>query len=286
MASTDTDANAAAAADCIDPAEDSHINVASLEAKWVHWSEDLEETGRLFDGVADDADLHDVPLQTLISGRTGAAPKHRLTLGALRRRLARRRPLEWVVRYSPVYYGWVAAALSVLASMVASPVQPFCTGVIVDGILSDMNISRPAVSALYAAALVVAAPVILLHNATLRLVPRRPLLLLAGLLFCGCAALLAAAQGGAALLVLWTLMQALGPGVLVPAASIALGSWWGVASPAAASTSAASAGAQRARVLVAVEVGSALVGMLLLPALLTAAAGKWESYWRFTYVRD
>lgn len=47
------DAAAAGLADGIDPAEDSQINVASLEAKWVGWSEDLEETGtrsRMWDG--------------------------------------------------------------------------------------------------------------------------------------------------------------------------------------------------------------------------------------------
>jgi hypothetical protein len=42
---TGADTSAAAMADGIDQAEDSQINVASLEAKWVGWSEDLEETG-------------------------------------------------------------------------------------------------------------------------------------------------------------------------------------------------------------------------------------------------
>jgi hypothetical protein len=126
--------------------------------------------------------LHDVPLQTLItphSRRLGTSSSTHPTPWN-RRRPHRRRPLEWLIKYSPVWYGYSAAILTVAVAAAAAPVSPFCIGVVIDGILADLKISRPLASALYAASLVLAAPGILLQMQTLRLVPRRLLMLVAG----------------------------------------------------------------------------------------------------------
>ena len=95
-------------------------------------------------GEAADADMADVPLQELIMpfSARGADRVGRKTL-AYRRRHLRRRPLEWVVKYTPVYYGWVAAALAVLAAVTVSPVQAYCVGVVLDGMMADLQLDRP-----------------------------------------------------------------------------------------------------------------------------------------------
>ncbi|EOD09950.1 hypothetical protein EMIHUDRAFT_452749 [Emiliania huxleyi CCMP1516] len=126
----------------VDPTEDSRVNVGALEAKWVGWSADLEETGRLFGGVADDVDeTPDGLLSPFPSDEAGLGLGTPRRGSGIFRRHVRRRPLEWVVRCTPVYYGWVAAGLHVVAQVVAAPGQPYCVGAVIDSLVRD---ARPS----------------------------------------------------------------------------------------------------------------------------------------------
>ena len=70
-----------------------------------------------------------------------------------RGRRARRRN-AWdrrVVAATPVFYGWVVAALAALSAVIVSPAQVFCVGVVVDAIVKDTQpMTRLDVSRAYA----------------------------------------------------------------------------------------------------------------------------------------
>ena len=73
-----------------------------------------------------------------------------------------RRRTAWgdkLVSNSPVYYGWVIAALVSLSALIISPAQVYCVGVVVDAIIIDEQLSRMELSGLYATAALICAPV-------------------------------------------------------------------------------------------------------------------------------
>jgi MFS family permease len=146
-----------------------------------------------------------------------------------RGRRARRRN-AWdrrVVAATPVFYGWVVAALAALSALIVSPAQVFCVGVVVDAIVKDTQpMTRLDVTRAYAVAGLISAPLITLYPAVLLRLPRRVFLLGCGIGVCVGLLLLSFATGALTLTLSWTLLQALGPGMLYPCADSALHDWW------------------------------------------------------------
>ena len=195
-----------------------------------------------------------------------------------RGRRARRRN-AWdrrVVAATPVFYGWVVAALAALSAVIVSPAQVFCVGVVVDAIVKDTQpMTRLDVSRAYALAGLISAPLITLYPAVLLRLPRRVFLLGCGIGMCVGLLLLSFATGDLALTLSWTLLQALGPGMLYPCADSALHDWWR---------------RRRQAVSVGVHAAAACLGMIALPSLLFTIAScdgcRWEAdcdCWRSAY---
>ena len=151
----------------------------------------------------------------------------------------------------------MVGGLAALAALLVSPVQVYCVGVVLDAMQFDLALSRMRISAIYAASLLSAAPFLLFKEKAAEVVSRQVLVGLCGVLFCGGCVLLTMVQGPTALLAVWTLMQVVGPGVLYPATESALVQWWR---------------RRRAMVGAAVQSSGALLGMLVLPAILSAVA--------------
>jgi len=195
-----------------------------------------------------------------------------------RGRRARRRN-AWdrrVVAATPVFYGWVVAALAALSALIVSPAQVFCVGVVVDAIVKDTQpMTRLDVTRAYAVAGLISAPLITLYPAVLLRLPRRVFLLGCGIGVCVGLLLLSFATGALTLTLSWTLLQSLGPGMLYPCADSALHDWWR---------------RRRQAVSVGVHAAAACLGMIALPALLFMIAScdgcRWEvdcDCWRGAY---
>ena len=216
--------------------------VNEMEQKWGDWADDVEENKRL---VIDEVE-HQVPLTPFAAtpGRTFRPRRRNVVSQAL-------------VARAPVFYGWVVGGLAALAALLVSPVQVYCVGVVLDAMQFDLALSRMRISAIYAASLLSAAPFLLFKEKAAEVVSRQVLVGLCGVLFCGGCVLLTMVQGPTALLAVWTLMQVVGPGVLYPATESALVQWWR---------------RRRAMVGAAVQSIGALLGMLVLPAILSAVA--------------
>ena len=60
-------------------------------------------------------------------------------------------PAARLLAVLPFFYGWLVALLVVLAALLVSPVQVYCTGVVLDAMESDLGLSRVRISSLYAA---------------------------------------------------------------------------------------------------------------------------------------
>mmetsp|Transcript_26915 Transcript_26915/g.59148 ORF Transcript_26915/g.59148 Transcript_26915/m.59148 type:complete len:601 (-) Transcript_26915:350-2152(-) len=233
--------------------------VDKLQMKWSNWSEDIEENKRL---VLEDVD--EVVEVTPFSG-IGAS----LNPVGLR---PRSRTADCLIASCPVFYGWIMAALVALGALIISPAQVYSVGVVLDNMLGDLKkenkyLSRLGISTLYASAHLIASPVILLHTGALAMVSRKTLVTLSGLLFCVSCLLLAMARGPLSLLLIWTLQQLVGPGMLYPALELTLLYWWK---------------ARRDRVSAVVQSVGALLGMLLLPMVLSFTACEGEC-WRPAY---
>lgn len=210
--------------------------VETMESKWVTWSFDVEENKGL---VLDEVWAPPTPGE--LAGRSLLRARRRDYFG------------ERVVGASPVFYGVVVAVLAPIAAMVVSPAQTFCVGVVLDRIQADELLTRERVSTMYAMALLISSPIIMLHSVALSFVSRRLFVGCAGLLFCAGLLLLAHTYGEVSLLLSWTLLQVTGPGVLYPMTETALLDWWS---------------AKRAKVQALVHVGGAFLGMLVMPLLL------------------
>jgi hypothetical protein len=209
--------------------------VAAMEQRWSRWRSDVEEGKRL---VLEEVEEVAPPLAPWME----RSPRH-MTRARRRTGLS-----EKIVACFPVFYGWVIAVLAALASLLVSPVQVFCVGVVLDSIQYQMNTSRVRLASLYCAALLFAAPVVLLRFRALDYVSRQTLVLVpparvelaipwsrapsgllirslkirtslqvCGLGFCAGCLLVAGATNQLTLLCAWTLLQVLGPGMLYPA---------------------------------------------------------------------
>ena len=226
--------------------------VDGLEKKWNTWSFDVEENKRL---VLDEvADVGATPQRMSVWGGSGSP---RGGGGGTR---ARRRTAwgEYLVKASPVYFGWIVAGLVAVCALIVSPAQVYCVGVVVDFMAIDLSLSRLELSTVYATAALLSAPLITLHPLVLKRISRRLLISLCGGGVIGGILLVAAASGRVTLLLAWTLLLAVGPGMLYPAAESVLLDWWH---------------AKRARVQCGVQAAAALLGMIILPALLAAGVG-------------
>ena len=157
---------------------------------------------------------------------------------------------------SPIYYGWVVAALVAVSALIVSPAQVYCVGVVLDMMIAEMDLTRLQISSVYATAALLSAPLITLHPLLVARTSRRLLVSLCGAGVCAGLLLLAAAAGEVTLLLAWTLLLAVGPGLLYPLAESVLQDWWQV---------------KRDRVQSGVHALAATLAILLLPALLTAA---------------
>jgi hypothetical protein len=196
---------------------------------------------------------------------TGATPQRMSVWGAGSPRgggssRARRRTAwgERVVKASPIYYGWIVAGLVALCALVVSPAQVYCVGVVVDSMIISLHLTRLEISTVYAAAALLSAPLITLYPLVLARMSRRLLVSLCGGGVCGGILLVALSAGRVTLLFAWTLLLAVGPGLLYPAAESVLLDWWHT---------------KRALVQTGVQAAAALLGMIVLPALLAASVG-------------
>jgi len=232
-----------------DDAQDNKID--ELEKKWTNWSEDIEENKRL---VIDDV------AEAVPSPFRAATTRSRVHRSARENR---------VVSACPIFYGWVVASLVTLAAFIVSPVQVYCVGVVLDAMQVELELSRVRISTIYAAALLFAAPVMLLHMRALAFISRKLLVAGSGLLFCFACALLAYCSGQISLLLVWTLLQLVGPGTLYPATELALLQWWS---------------ARRGRVQAIVQSAGSLLAMLVLPAILSVAACADGECWQTAYI--
>jgi hypothetical protein len=195
-------AAAAAAADQIDPDAAFGIEegeVDQLEKKWITWSYDVEENKRL---VLDEVDDVGATPQRLSVWGAGS-PSHG---GGSRAR----RSSAWAERLvaaSPVFYGWVIAALVGLSGLLVSPVQVFTVGAVADAMIVDLQLTRLQLSGLYAVAALLSAPLITLLPLMLRRISRRLLVTLCGAILCLGLLLLASSGGQIGLLFSWLLLQ-------------------------------------------------------------------------------
>ena len=224
--------------------------VDQLEKKWITWSYDVEENKRL---VLDEVDDIGATPQRLSVWNTDSPRGH---FGGSRAR--RRTPWgERIVKASPVYYGWVVAGLVAVCALIVSPAQVYCVGAVVDIMIINLGLTRLEISSVYGTAALLSAPLITLHPLLLARISRRLLITLCGAGVCGGLLLVSFAVGRLTLLIGWTLLLAVGPGMLYPAAEAVLLDWWH---------------AKRARVQVGVNALAGVLGIIALPALVTAAA--------------
>ena len=218
-------------------------------------SYDVEENKRL---VLDEVeDLGATPQRLNVWGDGGLGGSPRGGGGVSRAR--RRTPwAESLVKASPVYYGWVVAGLVTLCALVVSPAQVYSLGVVADAMIADLGLTRLGLSGIYATAALLSAPLITLHPLLLTRFSRRLLVSLTGSGVCLGLLLLSSSAGHVSLLLSFTLLQSVGPGMLYPCAEAVLYDWW-----------------LRRRPLVQtlVHAASAAVAMVLLPAILSGCAG-------------
>ena len=112
--------------------------VDQLEKKWNLWSFDVEENKRLvLDEVEDVA-----PTPSGLASWDDAAATPRGSTRARRRSAWAQR----VVGSSPVFYGWVVAALVALAALIVSPAQVYCVGQIVEAQRGDLSLGTGVIS--------------------------------------------------------------------------------------------------------------------------------------------
>ena len=155
--------------------------VQHLAKKWEVWTEEIEESKRL---VIDEIEIV-MPSPVPFTGSSPRVPRRR-----------RNRAGQWLIVACPIYYGYVVASLVALAALVVSPVQVYCVGVVLGAMRLHLDLSLVRISSLYAAALVVAAPVMLwVHTRALTLVSRKQLVGCSGVVFCAACAMLPSASG-------------------------------------------------------------------------------------------
>ena len=226
-----------------------------LERKWVTWSQSVEEHKRL---VLDE--VEDVMLGT----DDWIAHSPRMATRARRR-------TEWtqrVVSSCPFFYGYVVAALVAVAALVVSPAQVYCVGIVLDAVQDNEQLSRVGISFLYSAALLVAAPMVMFYTALLDRVSRRTFILLCGGGYCCALMLMALTFGRISLFLCWTLLLVLGPGMLYPCAEGMLMGWWD---------------SKRGKAQAVSQAAGAVLGMIVLPAILSGADSDDERWWRHAY---
>jgi hypothetical protein len=155
--------------------------VQHLAKKWEVWTEEIEESKRL---VIDEIAIV-LPSPVPFTGSSPRVPRRR-----------RNRAGQWLIVACPIYYGYVVASLVALAALVVSPVQVYCVGVVLGAMRLHLDLSLVRISSLYAAALVIAAPVMLwVHTRALTLVSRKQLVGCSGVVFCAACAMLPSASG-------------------------------------------------------------------------------------------
>ena len=185
--------------------------------------------------VADEVeDLGAAPQRLNVWGDGGLGGSPRGGGGVSRAR--RRTPwAESLVKASPVYYGWVVAGLVTLCALVVSPAQVYSLGVVADAMIADLGLTRLGLSGIYATAALLSAPLITLHPLLLTRFSRRLLVSLTGSGVCLGLLLLSSSAGHVSLLLSFTLLQSVGPGMLYPCAEAVLST---VAAPTSARTDA------------------------------------------------
>ena len=230
--------------------------VDELERRWATRAEEQEENNRLV--IQEEFEIE-------VDG--GPAAEAPMRWAGLRRRRRRVTALDRALfNACPVFYGWVVAALVAASALFISPAQVYCVGAVLDAIQAQLRIDRERVSLLYGLSMLMAAPFIVLEGRVVAFVSRRLLAALCALLFCtGCMLLSSVREAGPhgggsqlGLLLLWTLLQVAGPGMLYPLVHMQLQQWWRQ---------------KLGRVQMAAESAACVLGMVLMPAIVSAAAG-------------
>ena len=232
--------------------------VDELERRWATRAEEQDENNRLV--IQDDFEIE------VNGGPAAAAGQAPMRWAGRRRRRRRVTALDRALFHAcPVFYGWVVAVLVAASALFISPAQVYCVGAVLDAIQAQLHIDRERISLLYGMSMLMAAPFIMLEGRVVAFVSRRLLAALCGLLFCtGCMLLSsvreAGPRGGASqlgLLLVWTLLQVAGPGMLYPLAASQLQQWWRQ---------------KLGRVQVAAESAACVLGMVVMPAIVSAAS--------------
>ena len=232
--------------------------VDELERRWATRAEEQDENNRLV--IQDDFEIE------VDGGRVAAAGQVPTRWTGRRRRRRRVTALDRALfNACPVFYGWVVAVLVAASALFISPAQVYCVGAVLDAIQAQLHIDRERISLLYGMSMLMAAPFIMLEGRVVAFVSRRLLAALCGLLFCtGCMLLSsvreAGPRGGASqlgLLLVWTLLQVAGPGMLYPLAASQLQQWWSQ---------------KLDRVQMAAESAACVLGMVVMPAIVSAAS--------------
>ena len=127
---------------------------------------------------------------------------------------------------------------------------------------------RVGISFLYSAALLVAAPMVMFYTAALERVSRRTFILLCGGGYCGALMLMSLTFGRISPFLCWTLLLVLGPGMLYPCAEGMLIGLWD---------------SKRGKAQAVAQAAGAVLGMIVLPAVLSSSSSDDERWWRRAY---
>ncbi len=133
---------------------------------------------------------------------------------------------SWVVEHSPIFYGWVILAAGFIGAVMMGPSQTFTVSLFTDTFVTELGISRSAVSLIYGAATLGAS---LLLPITGRLVDRhgtRRMMLLVTLAFVASLAAMSRVAGAAGLLAALLALRFLGFGSMQLVSNNIIAQWF------------------------------------------------------------
>ena len=132
-------------------------------------SYDVEENKGIIPDEVDDVGASPQRFSVFSSTTIQRTPRARIDARPRRRTAFSDR----LVASSPIFYGWVIAALVALVALLVSPAQVYCVGAVVDPMLLSLELTRLQLSGAYAVASLLSAPLITVHPLLLKWLTRR-----------------------------------------------------------------------------------------------------------------